>query len=81
MKHQTRLLEKAVIMPFLLAFMLSLPPITRAQSLPEPHHSELLNGLRVLLWNRPGDVAVIAAWGLAGAIVAARRFRWEPQEG
>jgi hypothetical protein len=24
---------------------------------------------------------VIAAWGLAGAIFAARRFRWEPQEG
>src|SRR5437764_12702931 len=33
------------------------------------------------IWDRPGDVAVIAAWGLAGAIVAARRFRWEPQEG
>src|SRR6266480_4073459 len=33
------------------------------------------------IWNRPGDVAVIAAWGLAGAIFAARRFRWEPQEG
>ena len=33
------------------------------------------------VWNRPGDVAVIAAWGLAGAIFAARRFRWEPQEG
>jgi hypothetical protein len=33
------------------------------------------------IWNRPGDVAVIAAWGLVGAIVAGRRFRWEPQEG
>ena len=33
------------------------------------------------IWDRPGDVAVIAAWGLAGAIFAARRFRWEPQEG
>jgi ABC-2 type transport system permease protein len=33
------------------------------------------------IWDRPGDVAVIAAWGLAGAIIAARRFRWEPQEG
>src|SRR6266516_565475 len=33
------------------------------------------------IWNRPGDVAVIAAWGLAGAIFAGRRFRWEPQEG
>jgi ABC-2 type transport system permease protein len=25
------------------------------------------------------NVAVIAAWGLAGVLVAARRFRWEPQ--
>lgn len=33
------------------------------------------------LWDRPGDVAVIAVWGLVGAIVAARRFRWEPREG
>ena len=33
------------------------------------------------IWNRPGDVAVIAAWGLVGAIVAARRFRWEPHDG
>lgn len=33
------------------------------------------------IWDRPGDVAVIAAWGLAGAVIAARRFRWEPQEG
>jgi ABC-2 type transport system permease protein len=33
------------------------------------------------IWNRPEDVAVVAAWGLAGAIIAARRFRWEPQEG
>ena len=33
------------------------------------------------IWDRPGDVAVVAAWGLAGAIIAARRFRWEPQEG
>jgi ABC-2 type transport system permease protein len=33
------------------------------------------------IWNRPGDLAIIAAWGLVGAVVAARRFRWEPQEG
>lgn len=33
------------------------------------------------IWNRPGDVAVIAVWGLVGAIVAARRFHWEPREG
>jgi ABC-2 type transport system permease protein len=33
------------------------------------------------IWDRPGDVAVVAAWGLAGAVIAFRRFRWEPQEG
>jgi ABC-2 type transport system permease protein len=33
------------------------------------------------IWSRPGDLAVVAAWGLVGAFVAARRFRWEPQEG
>ena len=33
------------------------------------------------IWDRPGDVAVVAAWGIVGAFVAARRFRWEPREG
>jgi ABC-2 type transport system permease protein len=33
------------------------------------------------IWDRPGAVAVVAAWGLAGALVAANRFRWEPVEG
>jgi ABC-2 type transport system permease protein len=33
------------------------------------------------IWSKPGAIAVLAAWGLAGAIVALRRFRWEPAEG
>jgi ABC-2 type transport system permease protein len=33
------------------------------------------------IWDRPTDVAVITGWGLAGAIVALRYFRWTPQEG
>jgi ABC-2 type transport system permease protein len=33
------------------------------------------------LWDRPGAVAIIAGWGVVGAVIAARRFRWEPQEG
>jgi ABC-2 type transport system permease protein len=33
------------------------------------------------LWSKPGAIAVLAAWGAAGAIVALRRFRWEPVEG
>ena len=33
------------------------------------------------IWSRPGSIAVLAAWGAAGAAVALRRFRWEPVEG
>lgn len=32
------------------------------------------------VWRNTGAVAVVAAWGLAGALVAARRFGWEPRE-
>lgn len=58
----------------LLLFMLCLNPAAQAQSLPEPHRDELLNGLRVLILNRPGDQNVYlklrihsgAAFDLAG---------------
>ena len=33
------------------------------------------------IWHYPGPVAVVAAWGLGGLLLAARRFRWEPVEG
>jgi ABC-2 type transport system permease protein len=33
------------------------------------------------IWDRPGSVAVLAAWGALGLVVAIRRFRWEPREG
>jgi ABC-2 type transport system permease protein len=33
------------------------------------------------IWDRLGDVAVLAAWGLAGTVLAVRRFRWVPHEG
>lgn len=33
------------------------------------------------LWQHWGDVGVVAAWGLAGAIGALLRFRWEPTPG
>jgi ABC-2 type transport system permease protein len=33
------------------------------------------------IWDRPEAVAVVAAWGILGAVIAARRFRWEPREG
>jgi ABC-2 type transport system permease protein len=32
------------------------------------------------LWQQGGAVAVVAAWGLAGVLVAWRRFSWEPRE-
>jgi ABC-2 type transport system permease protein len=33
------------------------------------------------IWSQGTNVAVIAAWGIAGVIVAVRSFRWEPTEG
>ena len=32
------------------------------------------------IWQHPGAVAVLLAWGLAGTLVAARYFSWEPRE-
>jgi ABC-2 type transport system permease protein len=32
------------------------------------------------IWEHPGAIAVLAAWGLAGTLVAARFFSWEPRE-
>ena len=39
----------------------------------------MLRGAQI--WDRPGAVAVVAVWGAIGAMLAARRFRWEPREG
>jgi ABC-2 type transport system permease protein len=33
------------------------------------------------IWSQGTNVAVVAAWGVAGVIVALRAFRWEPHEG
>jgi len=33
------------------------------------------------IWSKPGAIAVLVAWGLAGGLVAIRRFRWGPVEG
>ena len=33
------------------------------------------------IWSNWQPVAVVAAWGVAGLIVAVRSFRWEPREG
>jgi zinc protease len=75
MKLQTRLLKKVALTPLLFSFMLCLIPLKGgAQGLPVPHPEQLLNGLRVLLWSRPGDANVYlklrihsgAAFDLAG---------------
>jgi ABC-2 type transport system permease protein len=34
-----------------------------------------------VIWSQGTNVAVVAAWGLLGVIVALRAFRWEPHEG
>ena len=51
--------------------------------LPLKHLIELLRGVYLdgtPIWDYPGSVAVVAAWGAIGALVAARRFGWEPRE-
>jgi hypothetical protein len=32
------------------------------------------------IWTRPEDLAVLAAWGVAGLIFTIFKFRWEPRE-
>lgn len=32
------------------------------------------------IWEEPRALAVVAAWGIGGLLVAARRFSWEPRE-
>jgi ABC-2 type transport system permease protein len=33
------------------------------------------------IWSQGANIAVVAAWGALGVIVALRSFRWEPHEG
>src|SRR3954471_7810491 len=74
MKLQIQSLKKAAWTTVLLMLALGQAPAARTQALPEPHREELLNGLRVLVWNRPGDGNVYlklrihsgAAFDLAG---------------
>ena len=33
------------------------------------------------VWTQPGALAVLAAWGAAGLVFTAFKFRWEPHEG
>jgi ABC-2 type transport system permease protein len=61
------------------------PPVLQAvaQVLPLVHFIDLVRDVMVFddsIWDHPTAVAVVAAWGVAGALVAVRGFRWEPRE-
>ena len=66
----TNFLRKAAI----IVCLLLMPAAALAQVPMEPEHARLLNGLRVLIWSRPGDQDVLlklrvhsgAAFDLAG---------------
>jgi ABC-2 type transport system permease protein len=56
---------------------------TLGDVLPLKHLIDLIRGVYLdgtPVWESPGSVAVVAAWGAFGALVAARRFGWEPRE-
>lgn len=53
-----------------------------AEVLPLKHFVDVVTGIFIdeePIWAHPGAVAVVAAWGLLGLVVAIRRFRWEPR--
>jgi len=63
----------------------SFPAFLRAIAdvLPLTYYIELVRNILLhgqQIWTQGQAVAVVAAWGLAGALVAARRFSWEPRD-
>lgn len=75
MNFPTQSLKKAFLAALLLALAPNVSsPRLAAQTVPNPSRQELLNGLRVLIWNRPADANVYlklrihsgAAFDLAG---------------
>jgi ABC-2 type transport system permease protein len=57
---------------------------TVAEILPLKHFIVLVRDIVLEsegIWSFPTELAVIAAWGIACAFIAARRFQWEPREG
>ena len=54
-----------------------------AEALPLKHFIELVVGASLANeapWSNLKALAVVAAWGAAGAVLAAKRFTWEPKE-
>ena len=61
------------------------PKVLRAvaEALPLVHLIRLVRDVVVFddhLWEHPVAIAMVAGWGVAGALVAMRGFRWEPVE-
>ena len=55
-----------------------------AQILPLTHFIRLMRDIVLLhqtIWDNWQQVAVVAAWGLAGLVLSMKFFRWEPREG
>jgi ABC-2 type transport system permease protein len=51
--------------------------------LPLKHFLDIAQGIYLDgkgIWEKPGDVAVLAVWALAGLAIAVRYFGWEPRE-
>jgi ABC-2 type transport system permease protein len=62
------------------------PRVLRAigDVLPLKYFVDIVNSVYLhghAIWTKGGALAVLAAWGVAGLIVAALKFRWEPREG
>jgi ABC-2 type transport system permease protein len=54
-----------------------------SEILPLTHFIRLMRNIVLLnqpIWDNWEQVAVIAAWGVAGLILSARYFRWEPRQ-
>jgi ABC-2 type transport system permease protein len=52
--------------------------------LPLKYFVDLVNAIYLhgqAIWTKPTALAVLAAWGVAGLLVAVLKFRWEPREG
>jgi zinc protease len=60
MKYPIHFLKIPALATLLLALLVGIAPASKgAQSTLAPRREELLNGLRVLIWNRPGDANVL----------------------
>jgi ABC-2 type transport system permease protein len=54
-----------------------------AEALPLTYFLDLANGVYLhgdSLFDDPGALAVVVAWGVAGLVIAQRRFTWVPRE-